>query len=110
MVRLTGVCAVKLPDLPPAEVPTEQVSVQETNTCWFGLAVTVTVIVTGSVAVPEASQMAKSPCALHEPKPVPALAAVAVVVMMPAAKAAVMNMDAVRLGGLIAGSFLACGR
>jgi hypothetical protein len=58
MVRLTGVVAVKLPEEPPAPVPCEHVSSQVTNTLWSGLEVTVTVIVTGLVAVPLASQIA----------------------------------------------------
>lgn len=58
MARLTGVCAVKLPDEPPADVPSRHVVSQATYTAWSGLEVTVTVTVTGLFAVPTASQMA----------------------------------------------------
>jgi hypothetical protein len=57
-VRLTGVSAVKLPDALPAPVPCEHTSDQATYTSWSGLEVTLTMSVTGSVAVPLATQVA----------------------------------------------------
>ena len=64
---------MKLPEELPAPEPCAHVVSHETNTGWLGLDVTVTVIVIGLLAVPLASQVAKSPCALQEPI-VPALA------------------------------------
>lgn len=58
MVRLTGVSAVKFPDELPAAVPSEHTVSQATYTSWSGLEVTLTVSVTGLVAVPLATQVA----------------------------------------------------
>jgi hypothetical protein len=49
---------VKLPDELPAPVPSEHTASQATNTLWLGLAVTVTVIVIGLLAVPLATHVA----------------------------------------------------
>ena len=61
MVRVTGVVAVKLPLDAATEVPWEHPIDQLASIVWLGLAVTVTVMMSGLLAVPLAAQMANSP-------------------------------------------------
>src|ERR1700733_12730786 len=61
MVRVNGVVTDTSPDDLPVEPPSEQIVSQATSTFWLGLAVTVTVTVSGLVAVPSALQIADLP-------------------------------------------------
>ena len=107
MVRLTGVVAVKLPDEPPADNTLRARIVPATKTSWSGLEVTVTVSVTGLVAVPLASQIAKSPWALQEANVVLALAAAVLAAIAPAVSRPVTAAAAARrLSRFMSGSFL----